>query len=201
MDNQPLTKEFIQELLKAEGKVKGTVFQTDRDYVLQEQGPDGLEKVKKRAKELECDIPYETADAMRWYHLGLRVASLLIIRDVFKWPDSKIFDMGYTAPKNSFIVRVMMRWFINFKTFIEKIPEMWKKHYTIAELEVVSADIGKKEDTLRLKGIKIHPILCVYLTGYFLRMHRYVLGPKVTNEHTKCMFRGDATCDFKHEIK
>lgn len=202
MNKNLVNKELVQRLINTEGKVKGAVFQTDRDYVIQEKGEEGLEKVKERAKELDCEIPYETAEAMKWYPLGLRVVSLLVIKETFGWSDDKIREMGYTAPQNSFIVRLVMRWLINFTTFVKSTPKIWKKHYSAAEIEIVSMDPKKKEDVLRLKGIEnLHPILCTYLTGYFLRMHRYVLGPKATIEHIKCVFKGDSTCDFKHGIK
>ncbi|MEA3458255.1 MAG: hypothetical protein U9R21_06205 [Candidatus Thermoplasmatota archaeon] len=187
-----MKKKELDRLMEIKGEVKGVVFQTDAKYVLEKEGEEGLKKLEERVKELGYPINYEKGEALDSHPIGLRVISLLLIKDTFGWPDSEIKRMGYVAPRTSFIAKLLMRFFVSFKKIITEAPRYWTKHYTIGSLEVINLDEETKDVTIRLKDFEIHPILCPYYRGYFEMMHEFATGTTgVESKETKCMFKGD----------
>lgn len=169
-----LNKEQVERLLKVKGEVKGVVFQTDIDFVLKREGQAGLEKLKQRAKELGVDIPYGKAKALSWYPVGLRPISLLLMKDTFGWSDEDIRALGENAPKVSFIIKVLMKYMVSLKKSAEKSTEYWRKHYTVGHLELAKFDKEKRELVLRQTDFEIHPILYVYLEGYYESFFNFI---------------------------
>ena len=108
-----INKEELNKLIETEGEVKGVVFQTDAKYVLEKEGEAGLKKIEDKIKEVGLSIDYKSG-AMDSYPIGLRIASLLLIKEVFSWPDSEIRNIGATAPKTSFIVKLLMKIMLYF---------------------------------------------------------------------------------------
>jgi len=185
-----VSREEIEKLLKVEGKVKGVVFQTDAYYVLQKEGEEGLKKLEKVVKEFNLPIDYRTKKALDFHPVGLRVVSLLLIKNVFGWPDQEIRNMGYVAPTVSFIVKLLMRFFVEFKKFMDEVPVYWEKHYTVGKLETVYLNDETKEATIRLSDLKLHPLFCLYLEGYFERIYQFIVGKEGKCKETQCMFKG-----------
>lgn len=192
-----MTKEEIKKLMEIPGEVKGVVLQTDAEYVRQKKGEKGLLAVKKELEKIDCPIDYEKIRATSWYPLGLRPISLLVIKKVFNWGDKEIENMGNEAPKYSFLIKALLRFFLSFPRSYKEIPKYWEKHYIAGKLEGPGYDLKKKYYILRLKDFKIHPILCVYLRGYFVRVGQLVLkGNNFKGEETKCQFKGDPYHEF-----
>jgi hypothetical protein len=197
MVNNQITKEKIKKLMEIPGKAKGVVLKTDAEYIRQKKGKEGLTKVKEELKKIGCPINYEDIKATSWYPIGLRAISLLVIKKVFNWGNKEIENMGNEAPKYSFIVKSLLRYFLNFPRTYKEAPKYWEKHYMVGKLEAPDFDLKKKYYIIRLKDFKIHPILCVYLSGYFVRMGQLVLkGNNFKVEETKCMFLGDPYHEF-----
>jgi hypothetical protein len=193
MENNEVTKEEIKVMMGITGEARGVTLQTDAEYVLLKKGKDGLGKVEEKLKEMGCPIDYKHVKATDWYPVGLRALSLIAIKETFNWTNEEIEDMGNVAPKYSFFVKLLMKYFLTLSMTYEESPKYWKKHYTIGELETPDYSPKKKYFIIRVKGFKIHPILCVYLGGYFKRISQFVLKNaknfKITEN--KCMFRGD----------
>jgi hypothetical protein len=169
-----LDKSLIDRLLKEKGEVRGEVFLTDGRYVLEKEGEEGLKKLEKRVKELGLPIDYRNARALDWYPIGLRVISLLLIKDTFNWSDKEIWEMGYAAPKTSFIVKMVMKYFVSVKKLAEKAPEYWAQHYTRGKLELTKFDEKERKLILTQTDTEIHPILYTYLEGYYNRIFHFV---------------------------
>lgn len=183
-----ITKEDLGNLLQLKGEVRGAVFQTDAKYVLEKQGEEGLKKLETKVKGFGYNIDYRAGKATDWHPVGLRMISLLLIKDTFDWPDAEIREMGKTAPKFSFIVKFIFKIFAPAKKLVKEIPGYWKEHYTVGELEVAKFDEKNKEMIINLKNLKTHPIFCLYLEGYFERVLLFVeKGVRV--KETKCIFK------------
>lgn len=195
-----ITKEELDSLLGIRGEVRGAVFQTDAKYVLEKEGERGLQKLEKRAKDLGYEINYRTTKATDWYPIGLRIISLLVIKDTFSWPDSEIRKMGKTAPKFSFIVKFIFKLFAPLKKLVKEIPSDWKEHYTIGEMEASKFDEKNKELVIRVKDFKAHPLFCKYLEGYIERVLLFV-EKGVETRATKCMFDGDPYHEYTSKWK
>jgi len=197
MENSKITKEKAEELMNLSGKVRGVVLQTDAEYVRQKKGEGALDKVEEELKKMGVPISYKDIKATNWYPIGLRAISLLTIKKVFNWTNKEIKDMGNVAPKYSFVVKALIKYFITFERSYKESPKYWEKHYLAGELETADYDLKKKYYTLRLKNFKIHPILCIYLGGYFIRMGQLILkGENFRVKETKCQFLGDPYHEF-----
>ncbi len=179
-------------LMKIKGNVKGVVFQTHAAYIRQREGEKGLRMVEEKMKELGYPVKFDEIKTLKWYPETHTVLVILVARELFGWKDSDIFDMGNNAPKYSFIVRLLMKYFLSPKTTLEQSPKYWKKHYDFGELEVAQYNEKEKYMSVRVKGYKTHPVVCIFHKGYFLRLCQYVIKSKnITIEETKCAFRGD----------
>lgn len=185
-----ITKEAVEKIMKTEGQVKGAVLQTDASYVKKIWGEEGLNKVKEELKKLGHPIEYEKAKALEWFPIGLRVLSLLVIKDIFDLSEEDIKTMGNIVPKLSFIVKIMMKFFVSPKMTVEHGPELWSRHYSTGKLEVEHKE-KEKFLTVTLKDVKLDPVICKYLEGYFQRIMQFTVGENVKCQEIKCMFKGD----------
>ncbi len=191
MENK-ISKEEIDELIKIPGKVRGQVFLTDFEYVKNKKGTEGARLLRGKIKEWGDLIDYEKINVTEWYPVGWRIISLLAIKEVFNLENKDFFDLGDCAPKYSFIVKMLMKYFLSTQKTFEEASNYWKKHYSVGEIETVEYNDKKLYFILRLKNFKIHPILCPYYEGYFSRIGKYVKGNKnITIREVKCMFSGD----------
>lgn len=187
-----ITKEEIKNLIKIPGKVRGQVFLTDLGYIKEKEGEEGVKLLKKKMAEWGNPIDYDKAEVIEWYPLGLRVISLLAIKEVFNWEEKQVFDLGNAAPKFSFIVKMLIKIFSSIEKVFNEGPKYWQRHYTKGVLENYRIDLKKKYVILRLKDFKIHPILCPLFAGYFLGIAQYSIESKeITIKETKCSFKGD----------
>jgi hypothetical protein len=181
----------LQKVLSVQGEVKGVVFQTDANYVLKKMGEPGLKKLEEQIKAFGLAINYHEASALKAYPIGLRIASLLIIADTFGWNEAEIRQMGYEAPKTSFVVKLLMKFFVSFVRLMQEVPKYWQEHYTVGALELAKIDDANKEATLHLKNVSIHPLFCKYLEGYFEKIYEFSLeGKKGSCTEVECEFKG-----------
>lgn len=190
-----LKREELENLVKSiKGKIRGVVFQTDATYVLSKEGEEGLKKLEKRVKELGLPINYREAKAMEWQPVGLRIVSILLIKDTFGWSEEEIRNMGKAAPKTSFIVKFFFKLFLAIEKFAKEIPSYWREHYTEGELKVVKLDTKeKKKMILHLENYKLHPLFCKYLEGYFETVLNLAQKGEAEVKETKCMHKDDTS--------
>lgn len=185
-----LDKTIVEKLLSLKGEVRGIVFKTDAEYVLKIRGEMGLKTLEESLRALGCPINYREINTMDFFPIGKRVISLLAIKNFLNFSEEEIENMGRTAPKLSLIIRLFMKYFLSIKNTIGQTPNMWKKHYTIGLLEG-EANEEKREIILNLKDFRIHPIMCLYLKGYFATVGELIVKSKISIKETKCVFRGD----------
>jgi len=185
-----INKRELENLMKIKGEVRGVVFQTDAKYVLEEEGEEGLKKLESRMENLGYKVDYGKMKATDWYIIGLRLISLLVIKDTFDWSDLRIREMGNTAPKFSFVVKFLFKIFSLLEKFVKQIPKFWKEHFTVGILEVITFDEKNKKLVIHLKNVKFHPLFCLYLEGYCERILQFVVNQPACKE-TKCVFKND----------
>jgi hypothetical protein len=191
LKNQINNKE-LEKIMATEGEVKGVVFQTDAKYLLEKVGKEALKKVEEKTKEWGYPIDYKNIRPFGWYPIGLRVISLLAITESLNWGEKEIFEMGNAAPKFSIVVKMLLKYFVSLKKSVSEVPNYWQKHYTVGKISCPEFHESEKWLVIRLEGLKIHPILCSYFAGYFLRIAQYVIkSPKIEIKEIKCMYRGD----------
>ncbi|MBN2058015.1 MAG: hypothetical protein JW782_04410 [Candidatus Saganbacteria bacterium] len=191
-----LTETEIKRFLAMPGMTKGVVFQTDAEYIRKKFGEAGLAQLEARVKELGVPIDYRKAKAMEWLPLGLRVISLLAIKELFSLSNEDIKAMGNTAPKLSFLIKLLLKSFISIRATFAKAPEMWQRHYSIGR---VFSDYHETDRcvAVTITGIELPPIMVGYLEGYFQRIAQYSLGPNVRCDRDPSLEKGEVKHGFR----
>lgn len=189
---EKLTKELAKKLMSIEGETRGSSFICDAEYVLKKKGKEGLKKVEEKLKEIGYPIEYKKINNMEFYPVGLRVLSLLAIKEVFNWTNDDIKELCAFAPKISFIVRLFIKFFYSPSEMVKKSFQMWREYFTKGELEVVKADFKKKEFIFRIKDFSLCPTHCKCLEGFVTSFLKMIVNPKkIECKETKCTFKGD----------
>lgn len=187
-----LTKKEAEKIMKIEGNVRGEGILTDVEYLQKREGEKGVKKVEEKLAELGYPIKFKEIQSLDWYPQGFDVLKMLVMKELFNWTDKDIFKMATFAPQVSFLVRMLIKYFLSAKKSFEQSPNYWKQHFDFGELEAYEFSEKEKRIVFRIKNYKTHPVMCVVLAGYFLQMSKYVLKSKeVTIKETKCMFKGD----------
>lgn len=196
--NEIINKETIDQLMKIKGEVRGVVLKTDEGYILNEKGREGIIQLEKKLEELGHPIKYDQIKTMGLYPVGLRVLSLLVIKELFNFGDEDIRKMGTFATKKSLIIRLFLKYFLSMKRVVmEESPKMWRKHWTVGKLVPSELNEKQKYAVIRVEGFDLHPVYCIYLEGYFAGIvHMLVKSPNVDSKETKCAFKGDSYHEF-----
>jgi len=189
-------KEEIEKTMRIKGKGIGAAVQTHFHYIQERKGEEGVKKVQERLKELGYSVDFEKIKATERVPLSLSYMVVLAAREVFDWEDKDIFDMGNNAPKYSFIIKMIMKYFLSTKKAFQETPKYWRKHYDVGELEAHQFSEEKKYMISRLRH-QCPPTICTFYGGYFLRIAQYVIkSDKVSIEETKCINKGDPYHEF-----
>lgn len=186
-----ITKEEVKKIMATEGEVRGVVFKTDGEYFLRKEGKNGLDKLEEELKRIGCPIEYEKIKTFDFYPIGMRIISLLAIKEVFGLSDEQIKEIGATAPKVSLVLKLFIRYFSSIVSVAKQAPFIWRKHYTKGKLSVVEVNEKEKRIVIRLENLDLHPLVCRYLEGYFSTVVQMLLGVSATAKETKCSFSGD----------
>lgn len=188
----------VNELMSIAGNVRGVVFITDGEYIRRHHSDAVLEKIVHTMQKVGHPVVYNDIKSMMWYPLGLRVLTFHVIREVLSWSDDEFRTMGNNAPKYSFIVKLLMKWFTSPRTAFNHAPEYWRRHYDIGSLEIDELNEQECYAVYRIIDFKGTPLYCTYLEGYFKRLFQFIFpGKHVTMRETKCMNRGDPYHEFR----
>lgn len=195
MEKTALKEEFDR-LMKIKGEVKGVALKSEMDFVLNEEGQDGLERLENTMREAGYSLKRSGIRGMKLYPLGAYGGLQLVIKDIFDYGDRKIQEMGAFEAKMSFIMRLFMRYFVSVKTMANQVPNMWRAYFTVGDLSVAELNEEKKYIISRLENFKIHRIQCNVLVGYFPSVVKMVVGSETSCKETKCPFWGDDYHEF-----
>lgn len=184
-------KQIADQIMKSSCRVIGVVFETHARYIESREGKSGIDRVENKMKELGYPIKFEEIKAFKYYPVGLADLVILVAKEEFGWTKKDIFDMGSSAPKYSFITKVLMKYFLSLKTLLRQAPKIWERHFTEGEIE---AEVypQQKYGVVYLKYKVTHPLICSFYAGYILRLFQYVVETKQAYiKETECRFKGD----------
>lgn len=186
-----LTKKEAEEIMHLEGEVRTVTLCTDAASVVRLKGKDGLNRVEAKLQSLGHPIDYGTMRAMDWRPLGLRVLSLLVIKDTFEWGDGEIRAMGYAALTYSLVTRLFMKTLASPDIAFGRAPIYWSSHFTSGKMEVEFVN-GLNRVSFLIREFGGHPVLCKHIEGYLERAGQFIM-PKhnVRLRETKCPFQGE----------
>lgn len=163
----------ITSIFEQPGKLRGVVLCTDARYVKKHYGKQSIRCVEALTSELGYPIVYDNIKLMAWYPALLRGISLLAIAKAFDFQRDDLIKMGWAAPRNSIITKLMMRYFTNLNMLIDKLPSYWNRNYSVGSL---TGRLYDQSAQLLLEGLIIPEKLLPYLEGYFTSVLSMVIG-------------------------
>ena len=191
-----ISKEEIDELLSLKGEVRGMGIKTHADFVLKEEGKEGLEKLEKAMEGIGRPIKFKKIKSTSHLPLGVEAIVLVVIQRLFNYDDKKFQEIGVFHTKLSLIIRLFMKYFVSFDKMKIEAPKIWRKYFTVGDLKITSLDKEKKCATFRVDDFKFHPLHCQILIGTFITIIQMMVNGKATCEETKCIYRGDDCHEF-----
>lgn len=188
---------IIRELLEIKGEARGMHFKSDGDYVLKQEGKQGLEKLEKELMQAGCPIDFGKIKNLNFYPAGWRAISLLAMKQAFGWKDKEIKKVCSFAVSASLIVRLYMKFFYSIPKLIEQVPKIWKEYFSEGELKVIDFNEDENVVVVRIEDFSLHPVYCRCFEGYLEHFIKMVVGAKVvTCQEVKCVFKGDEFHEF-----
>ncbi|GAI37757.1 unnamed protein product, partial [marine sediment metagenome] len=77
---QIISKQEIDELMKLKGEVKGMGMKTHAEFILKEEGKQGLEKLEETMEKLGHPIKFREIRGTTFYPLGLEAIVLVAMQ-------------------------------------------------------------------------------------------------------------------------
>ena len=189
----------IKQMMETTGKIKGSAFRGELEYILAKKGEEGLKAVEKKTEELGHPIRYREIKETRWYPIGLKMISFFAFLSAFNWGKKELAEIAESSVKVSYIVRFFMKHFASpKKIFKVAAPRLWKRYFSVGSFE--AADFyniekrgGGGQGVLRIRDFKLHPFHCFYLGRFFIGIAKLTDSrfKEINIEETKCMFKGD----------
>lgn len=193
-----LTREVAEELIVRKGEARGTIFKTDERFIINIGGEEKLEEVESEIKKVTGkNFSYKKINTIDFYPLGLRVISLLAIAKVLELNNDGIMNMGLSAPKVSPMIKLFTQYFLSKKQTFRQVSRMWSRHYTVGDLKPIEINEKEKFLILELQDFNIHPIVYIYLSGYFLKVSEMVVKSGVSIDKMESSFNSADSYIFK----
>ena len=190
--DQTLSKEIVDRFMSFKGEVRGVSLKNYAEFILKREGEEGLKKVEEELAEIGYPIKYSELSTMSFYPIGFQAITIAVMRKVLNYDDKTFYELGGFQPKISFIIRLFMRYFVSLDVVAKKVPDIWRKSYTVGNLEVAELNKEKKYMILRLKDFPCNPLQCQQtLRGYFPGILQMITKSETTCEEVKCPFKGD----------
>jgi len=191
-----ITKRQAKKLMEIKGETRGVNMKIHLDFILEKKGEQGLKKVEAKMAELGFPSKREEIIPMAFYPIGLEVIILLIIKEMFNFNEKDFVKMGGSIVKFSILMKTLMKYFGSLNLIAQQVPKIWRRHYTIGELEMPEFSEEERYAILIYKNFKVLPIYCYIHNGYFIKVAGMVVKAPVTCKETKCMFKGDKYHEF-----
>ena len=193
---QIILKEELEELMKIKGEIRGVAIKGEMEFILKEEGKEGLKRLEDQIADLGYPIKYKEIKPMTFYPLNLYGVVQLVIKSLFNFDNKKFQEMGAFEAKISLIARLFLKFFFSSERMIREAPRMRKRYLTVGELEVIEAEEEKKYIILRIENFRFHPIHCQILKGFISTIIQMIVNSKVSCEETKCVYEGDEYHEF-----
>lgn len=173
-----ISEEDLEKAKKMEGEIIGSSLKTDREFIIEKKGREGLRKVEKEMEKLGYTLKYEEIDKYKWYPVQQDFLSLLLAQKIFDWSDEVMREWGRWGAKTNFIIKLMAR-LISKETIARFASNSWRKYYTRGTMEY-KIDDKKRIGIAIIKDFTIYPVHIHYLEGYFYQIMSLVeLSPNL----------------------
>jgi len=193
---QIISEEELAELEQIKGETTGNSIKNTGEFVLKEEGKEGLKKLEEAMKILGFPINYKQIRATDYYPSKLLAATFLVTKGLFKYDDNKFRRMGEFRAKVSIMLKILMKYLVSLDKTSREIPRMWRKFFTTGDAKVVETDKENKRVILRIENYYFHPIQCRVMEGIFSTLLQIIVGDKVVCREVKCVHHGDIYHEF-----
>lgn len=189
---EKLTEKIVEKYMRVEGQTRGALPKSYGEYILEQEGEEGLERLENKLAEVGCHVKFKKINSMGFMPVGKEAIILIAIKELFDYKDERFDEIGEfhvkTVPP---IIRMFGKFFGNIEKVAPQGPVLWKKQYTVGVFET-ELDKENKSVTARIKNFKLHPLHCRVLKGYY-RMGLQIVtkSSKATCKEVKCPFGGD----------
>ncbi len=193
MNEEKNLKEVADELMSQNGNVRGEVFRTHAEFIKYKEGEEGIVMVEDRMRELGYPVDLVKTQTGDWHKEALSVLVIVVAKEIFDWTEDDVYEMGNSAPKHSFIVKMFIKQFISVKDIFEKAGQYWEKHYNFGTIEGGEFNEEEKYITVKIKDYRFHELVCgPYFKGYLTRIAQFsIKSKKIETEQIKNVFNGD----------
>ncbi|MBD3208368.1 MAG: hypothetical protein GF370_02865 [Candidatus Nealsonbacteria bacterium] len=188
--------EEVRKLNELKGEARGAGLKNNIEFVIQKEGGGAVRKIEDEMEKVGYPIKYKRIKTLAFYPLSLEAALLLVINKLFDYNSDDFQEMGRFGAKSSLIIKLFTRYFVSFERFKSKPPEMWKKYFSVGEVELQEFNEEEKYAVVELKDFKINKFHCSLLSGFFSSLLEMMIGEKVIGEEAKCPFDGDDHHEF-----
>lgn len=191
-----ISKDKLRKFEKLSGEIRGTTLKAYGDFILKEEGKEGLERLEKAMSGAGYPINYTKIEEMKFFSIAYQAVTIELIKNMFDYGPKEFQDIGRFSAKFSFIIRLVAKYFFSVEKVVKRVNKIWRKHYTVGDIEIVEADTENKRSIVRIKNFEVHPLQCEVLKGYLSSILQMVVGEERVGKETKCTFRGDDYHEF-----
>ncbi len=193
---QIISKEELLELEQIKGETTGNSIKNTGEFVLKEEGKEGLRKLEETMEALGFPINYQKIKATDYYSSKLLAITFVVLKRLFQYGDDKFQSMGEFRAKVSIILKILMKYLVSLDKAAKEIPRMWRKFFTTGDAKVIELDKKQKKIILRIENYYFHPIQCRVMEGIFSTLVQMIIGNKVICRELKCVHQGDTCHEF-----
>ena len=190
-------KETIDRLKKLNARTRGDLLDVADDYLKKTGREKFLDKIVVKTSDYGYSLIFKEIHAMQWYPVAIEVALLFSMIEILGWEERNIKEFAKSFVKLSFLERILAKYFITVEKTYHQASLIWRRHMDSGELETPEFNREKKYCVLRLKGLDLHPLYCIFLTGMFEGMAEFITGSKINHcRESKCVFKGEPYHEF-----
>lgn len=186
----------IEKLKKMPGEVRGICLKSDWDFVFRRYGEEGIKKLEEGMAKIGIPIKYQQINTTKFYPVGWDGISILVIKEIFNLKNEDFEKLGREVLKTSFFLKIFIRYLTTLNNLAKEAPKMWRKHYTVGDLEIPLIDPTNHKVIVRLKNFDFFPDFCTTIGAYFAQLLEMATRKKVSYQEIKCTFSGDEYHEF-----
>jgi len=188
-----ISKQILEKAEKMKGEIIGSSLKTDREFIIEEEGREGLKKVEEEMEKIGYPLKYEKIDKYKWYPIQQDFLSLYLTQKIFNWDIEKVREWGRWGAKTNFIIKLMAR-MVNKDTISKLSSKYWRRYYTVGEIEF-KLNYKERKGTAIIKDFIIYDVHAHFLEGYFYQI-MCLMFPSKNLKVEREKIKGEDMCEF-----
>lgn len=194
-----IPKEEIEKALRIKGEASGMCLLEDKNFILEHFGEEKVKELEKEiSKIIGQEFSYNKVKSHQNYPFYLSLFATLFLYYNYGKDEELIRNFGKESIKFSLLVKLFLRYVFSPNGVLKYGPQLWRKYFSIGDLEVEKFDEKERVAVIILKNFNTHPLYCKEVEGAIEQLFSYVIkSDKLKNEEIECVFRGGKVHKFK----